>query len=143
MSARDASGSAPQHSHPHNNTMSRNEKFWVDQVTVPTPPPGERQGVGNNKGGGGGTPSVLSNVSHASHTCLLIGTPTFHGADGHAQRRGRRWIQSRRLEKSPLERPQHEVNPDGTASAIWPVSSASHCKTYIMTQGNFPSTEGD
>ena len=44
----------PQHSHPHNNTMSRNEKFWVDQVTVPHPPPGERQGVGNDKGGGGG-----------------------------------------------------------------------------------------
>ena len=53
MSARDASGSAPQHSHPHNNTMSRNEKFWVDQVTVPQPPPppGERQGVGNDTGG--------------------------------------------------------------------------------------------
>ena len=40
MSARDASGSAPQHSHPHNNTMSRNEKFWVDQVTPPPPPRG-------------------------------------------------------------------------------------------------------
>ena len=54
MSARDTSGSAPQHSHPHNNTMRRNEKFWVDQVTVPhPPPPGERQGVGNDKGGGG------------------------------------------------------------------------------------------
>ena len=54
MSARETSGSAPQHSHPHNNTMSRNEKFWVDQVTVPhPPPPGERQGVGNDKGGGG------------------------------------------------------------------------------------------
>ena len=52
MSARDTSGSAPQHSHPHNNTMSRNEKFWVDQVTVP-PAHGERQGVGNDKGGGG------------------------------------------------------------------------------------------
>ena len=34
--------------------MSRNEKFWVDQVTVPhPPPPWERQGVGNDKGGGG------------------------------------------------------------------------------------------
>ena len=52
MSAGDTSGSAPQHSHPHNNTLSRNEKFWVDQVTVPQPPPGERQGVGNDKGGG-------------------------------------------------------------------------------------------
>ena len=50
MSAKDTSGSAPQHGHPHNNTMSGNEKFWVDQVT---PPPGERQGVGNDNGGGG------------------------------------------------------------------------------------------
>ena len=53
MSARDTSGSAPQHNHPHNNRMSRNEKFWVDQVTPP-PPPRERQGVGNDKGAGGG-----------------------------------------------------------------------------------------
>ena len=45
-------GASRQHSHPNNNTMSRNEKFWVDQVTPP-PPPGERQGVGNHKGGGG------------------------------------------------------------------------------------------
>ena len=52
MSTKDTSGSTPQHSHPHNNTMSRNENFWVDQVTVPQPPPGERQGVGNDKGGG-------------------------------------------------------------------------------------------
>ena len=52
MSARDTSGSAPQHSHPHNNTMSRNEKFWVDQVTVPhPPPPGNDKGWGK-KGGG-------------------------------------------------------------------------------------------
>ena len=34
--------------------LGRNEKFWVDQVTVPhPPPPRERQGVRNNKGGGG------------------------------------------------------------------------------------------
>ena len=52
MSARDASGSAPQHSHPHNNTMSRNEKFWVDQVTVPHPPRGTTRG-GERQGGGG------------------------------------------------------------------------------------------
>ena len=40
--------------------MSRNEKFWVDQVTVPHPPPGERQGVGNDKGGGGGTHEIIT-----------------------------------------------------------------------------------
>ena len=34
-----------QHSHPHNNTVSRNEKFWVDQVT---PPPGKDKGGGTN-----------------------------------------------------------------------------------------------
>ena len=63
MSARDTSGSAPQHSHLHNNTMSRNENFWVDQVTVPQPPLGERQGVGNDKGGGGYfTPQHLGKV---------------------------------------------------------------------------------
>ena len=54
MSARDTSGSAPQHSHPHNNRMSRNEKFWVDQVTVPhPPPPGNDKGWGTTRGGGG------------------------------------------------------------------------------------------
>ena len=53
MSARDTSGSAPQHSHPHNNTMSRNEKFWVDQVTVPHPPLGNDKGWGTTRGGGG------------------------------------------------------------------------------------------
>ena len=36
----------------HNNTVSCNEKFWVEQVTV-THPPGEGQGVGKDKGGGG------------------------------------------------------------------------------------------
>ena len=61
MSARDASGSAPQHSHPHNNTMSRNEKFWVDQVTVPhpPPPPGNDKGWGTTRGGGGYDRTVL------------------------------------------------------------------------------------
>ena len=54
MSAKDASGSAPQHSHPHNNTMSCNEKFWVDPVTVPHPPLGNDKGWGTTRGGGGG-----------------------------------------------------------------------------------------
>ena len=53
MSARDTSGSGPQHIHPHNNTMSRNEKFWVDQVTPPPPPPGNDKGWGTTRGGGG------------------------------------------------------------------------------------------
>ena len=37
----------------HNNTVSCNEKFWVEQVTVPHPPPGKGQGVRKDKGGGG------------------------------------------------------------------------------------------
>ena len=53
MSARDTSGSAPHHSHPHNNTMSRNKKFWVDQVTVPPPPRGTTRGGERQRGGGG------------------------------------------------------------------------------------------
>ena len=52
-STKDTSGSAPQHSHPHNNTVSRDKNFCVDQVTVPHPAPGEGQGVGQDKGGGG------------------------------------------------------------------------------------------
>ena len=30
----------------HNNTVSCNEKFWVEQVTVPLPPPGKDKGGG-------------------------------------------------------------------------------------------------
>ena len=33
--------------------MSRNKKFWVDQVTVPHPPLGNDKGWGTTKGGGG------------------------------------------------------------------------------------------
>ena len=47
--------SAPQHSHLHNNTMSRNENFWVDQVMVPHPPPGNDKGWGTTRGGEGTT----------------------------------------------------------------------------------------
>ena len=68
MSARDTSGSAPQHSHPHISTMSRNEKFWVDQVTVPQPPPPPR---GTTRGGerqrGGGVLQV-SNTTCSTET---------------------------------------------------------------------------
>ena len=53
MSTRHTSGSAPQHSHPHNNTVSRNEKFWVDQVTLPPPPQGNDKGWGTTRGGEG------------------------------------------------------------------------------------------
>ena len=59
MSARDTSGSAPQHSHPHNNTMSRNEKFWVDQV-APPPPSGNDKGWGTTRGGGGTSFTALT-----------------------------------------------------------------------------------
>ena len=38
--------------------MSRNEKFWVDQVTVPHPPLGNDKGWGTTRGGGGNTPLV-------------------------------------------------------------------------------------
>ena len=76
-------GASRQHSHPHNNTMSRNKKFWVDQVTVPPPPPppGERQGVGNDKGGG-----VLIAVTVAigeNGSKIAYFTQRAHGA-GHA-----------------------------------------------------------
>ena len=62
MSTRDTSGSAPQHSHPHNNTVSRNEKIRVDQVTVPQPPPplgGGKTRGGKRHGGGGGEITTL------------------------------------------------------------------------------------
>ena len=48
-------GSASQHSHPHNNTVSRNNKFCVDQVTpLPPTPPGKDKGWGRARGGGAG-----------------------------------------------------------------------------------------
>ena len=37
----------------HNNTVSCNEKFWVEQVTVPHPPLGKDKGWGRTRGGGG------------------------------------------------------------------------------------------
>ena len=69
-SARDTSGSAPQHSQPHHNTMSRNEKFWVDQVTVPHPPLGNDKGWGTTRGGGGTSSKFTPNTcpQHAQHT---------------------------------------------------------------------------
>ena len=39
----------------HNNTVSCNEKFWVEQVTPPPPPPWGRTRGGEGRGGGGGT----------------------------------------------------------------------------------------
>ena len=36
----------------HNNTVSCNEKFWVEQVTVPHPPLGKDKGWGRTGGGG-------------------------------------------------------------------------------------------
>ena len=35
----------------HNNTVSCNEKFWVEQVTVPHPPLGKDKGWGTTRGG--------------------------------------------------------------------------------------------
>ena len=37
----------------HNNTVSCNENFWVEQVTAPPPPMGKDKGGGEDKGGGG------------------------------------------------------------------------------------------
>ena len=37
----------------HNNTVSCNEKFWVEQVMVPHPPLGKDKGWGRTRGGGG------------------------------------------------------------------------------------------
>ena len=48
-STRDTSGCASQHSHPLNNTVSRNKNFCVDQVTVPL---GKDKGWGRTGGGG-------------------------------------------------------------------------------------------
>ena len=43
----------------HNNTVSCNEKFWVEQVTVPQPPLGKDKGWGRTRGGGGTTILVM------------------------------------------------------------------------------------
>ena len=48
------------HSRPHNNTVSLNKKFCVDQVMPPPPPPGEGQRVGHDKGWGGPPFRVLN-----------------------------------------------------------------------------------
>ena len=48
----------------HTSTMSRNEKFWVDQVTVPHPLPPRGTTRGGERHGGGGTlKQVTENVS--------------------------------------------------------------------------------
>ena len=60
--------SAPQHSHPHNNTMSRNEKFWVEQVTVPHPPLGYDKGWGTTRAGGGGGYAIPRNSQNRGNT---------------------------------------------------------------------------
>ena len=36
----------------HSNTVSCNEKFWVEEVTVPHPPLGKDKGWGRTRGGG-------------------------------------------------------------------------------------------
>ena len=55
----------------HNNTVSCNEKFWVEQVTVPHPPLGKDKGWGRTGGGGGGTPPA------PNQTKVRIGTYDF------------------------------------------------------------------
>ena len=53
----------------HNNTVSCDKIFWIDQVTVPHPLPGEGQGVGKDKGGG-----VLASVVCASSPGFCLAT---------------------------------------------------------------------
>ena len=47
-----------------NNTVSRNEKFWVDQVTTPPPPRGRTRG-GEGQGGGGYAGSTMFGSPHS------------------------------------------------------------------------------
>ena len=48
----------------HNNTMSCNENFWVEQVTVPHPPPplGKDKGWGRTRRGGGGGTTIFHSI---------------------------------------------------------------------------------
>ena len=52
----------------HNNTVSCNEKFWVEQVTVPHPHPREEKGWGRQGGGG-----VSMRVRIVEKTCWTSG----------------------------------------------------------------------
>ena len=75
----------------HNNTVSCNEKFWVEHVTVPHPPPsGEGQGVGKDKGGGGvqATPALGSPAGQCHRSQWSTGSRAVPGA-GRAYARGR------------------------------------------------------
>ena len=58
--------------------MSCNEKFWVEQVTLPHPPPGEGQGVGKDKGGGGSTHPPTHTHTHTKSVQ--------HPWEGHSMR---------------------------------------------------------
>ena len=55
--------------HPHNNTVKRNGKFWVDQVMVPQPPLGNDKGWGTTRGGGG--VSLMVKIQNSGwHKCI-------------------------------------------------------------------------
>ena len=51
----------------HNNTVSCNKKFWVEQVTVPHPPLGKDKGWGRTGGGG-----RLGKKSNCSDSCYPL-----------------------------------------------------------------------
>ena len=48
--------------------MSRNEKFWVDQVTVPQPPLGNDKGGGTTRGGG----VIAMNLVSTATMCTMF-----------------------------------------------------------------------
>ena len=50
----------PHHSHPHNNTVSCDKNFCVDQVTAPPPPRGK------TRGGGGGVMTPVTQTMRSS-----------------------------------------------------------------------------
>ena len=60
----------------HNNTVSHNGKFWVEQVTVPHPPMGKDKGWGRT--GGGGVLVFLAQTKMSWHSLLTLGTKANH-----------------------------------------------------------------
>ena len=60
----------------HNNTVSYNEKFWVEQVTVLHRPLGKDKGWGTTRGGGG---YMLARGALPSRISVLLGRAMGNG----------------------------------------------------------------